>query len=397
MGNALFADRVKSPQHDHKPCGMAAAPVDPEPVVADHLSPVFARFLLVEPIDRLMPGHWLVDDRAQVLANSFLSDSIDKEFMQTAIGDSFDLKGARPALISVAMDVANGRRFVMAPFQPPEEASTALWWPFDADPVTAKTSYPEISVLDAAGLSARFPWITPTGRLRVKIDKELVLADGGYFDDSGADTVLDLINALRISKDWHNFAKAGVQSTTPDDISEENCEEPAIQIVDNFHDQATWKPCVYPVFFIHLALAANEENPSQPTSASSVSQSFIFDPIRALLATRESRAEIALQRSDFDRCGTHMSGAECYSDPNGSFGFFRNDISPVKLSLPLGWYMSQSSFKSILDNSIPDALFDYHKTRREADNDLELLIFHFDPDLYKQGADPSIDDLFPSP
>jgi predicted acylesterase/phospholipase RssA len=398
IGNALFASGLDPAQKPHTPCRPTTAKVDPRPVITDHLSPVLARLLLIEPVDLLLPGRWMTRDRAQILTDSFFSVSHDKSYLRAAISDSFDPRSARPALISVAVDIADGRRLVMAPIQPSEFAGTGIWWPRGAF-FQEHHAEPEISVLDAAGVSARFPWITPTGRLKISAKDDIILADGGYFDNSGADTVLDLILDFKAGQDWEEFSPSESDETGA--IASEPCTMPQIRFVKNFHENIQWGNCTVPIFILHLALASREwattegETPRRPV------QSFLFDPISALLATRESRAEIALARADLDACGTGISGAECFQEPGRSIGFFRNDISPVEWRLPLGWYMPAHGFQRVLQNTAPASIFDYRRLKQEADFDRDLdtklLIYHLDPDLYSDDASPTLGDLMPDP
>jgi hypothetical protein len=148
---------------------------------------------------------------------------------------------------------------------------------------------------------------------------------------------------------------------------------------------------------IHLALASSDPEPTTGVATDKVSQSFILDPIAALLATRGSRGEIALQRADLDRCGTGISGAECLAEPGSSMGFFRNDISPQEWKLPLGWYMSSHKFNMMLTRAAPLTTFDYRQNLTDDRSDLELMIFHLDPALYATGAKPDIGDVMPDP
>jgi hypothetical protein len=396
LGNALFAGAVDPVQRAHAPCAPTPATVDPAPVATDHLSPVVARLLLVEPVDRLIPGKWMSHDRGQILTDSFLSVAHNPELMRSAITDSFDPRSARPSLVAVAVNVADGRRLVMAPFQPSEFNTTAEWWPGGASFAENGRGDRQISLLDAAGVAARFPWITPTARLRVSDNEDLILADGGYFDNSGADTVLDLINDLRLSHamlDFLDHAAAAEAGAEAEPRTE--CDTPEVRIARNFHDDVDWGRCTLPIFIIHLALASRESD--APAPAARPSQSFILDPLTALLATRGSRAEIALQRSELDRCGTHTPGSECLGEPGSSMGYFRNDIIPTDWDLPLGWYMPRASFESLVRRSMPGSVFDYRRRRQEATDDLEILIFHFDPALNAPNASPSIADLLGGP
>lgn len=398
LGNALFAGALDARQKRHAPCRPEALPVDPEPVAADHLSPVLARFLLVEPMDRLLPGRWAKRDRAQVLTDSFLSVAGGKDYLRTAITDSFNPAGARPALMSVSVDVASGRRLVMAPFWPMATQGTAMWWPSNGRYETQQ-AVPHPSLIDAAGVSARFPWITPTGRLSVGRGKDLVLADGGYFDNSGADTILDLINDLRISDNAQRVYKKQMEEEVrlngPIKGSDE-CTEKAVRVVRNFAMKSAWGDCEIPVFIIHFAIASHEGFDEAPAAAPAVEQSFLLDPIKALLATRQSRAEIALQRADLEQCGTLEAGTECTAQPDASLGLFRNDIAPLKWKLPLGWYMSGGMFDRMLKETVPRAAVDYRRLRDQRESGIRFLVYHLDPDLHKEGADPAIGDLMPA-
>lgn len=390
FGNALFAGAMDPAQRPYAPCGPGAKGISPGPVVLDHLSPVLARLLLIEPIDRLLPGRWAKGDRAQILTESFLADATGREFVRRPIGDTFDPAGARPAVLSVAVDIASGRRLVASPIYPSQFGGTAIWWPLSEDMETTG-GVQQISLLNAAGLSARFPWITPTGRLPTASGGELILADGGFFDNSGADTVLDLVNDLRSTEAWR-------AAPLSDDEKEnaraaEQCGTNGYRMVTNFHKRTDWADCI-PIFIVHLALASSN---SRSETRTHPSQSFLFDPIKALMATRESRAEIALRRADVDLCGTAIPGAECYAQPGSSMGFFRNDIAPRDWNLPLGWFMSKKQFSMMVDQAVPEILFDYRRTKKEASSDVELLIYHLDPALYDESASPTLGDLMPDP
>lgn len=62
----------------------------------------------------------------------------------------------------------------------------------------------------AIGLSARFPWVTPAGRLNPEFPSNIVyggtdnFVDGGYYDNSGADAALDLIERIREIPEFHS-------------------------------------------------------------------------------------------------------------------------------------------------------------------------------------------------
>lgn len=402
LGNVLFSAAQDSNQRDFSPCKFRPGTTKSESISADHLSPVLARMLLLEPFDRLLPGQWLEMDRAHVLAKSFLSSTDKPGVAEAALSDSFDPHGARPAVISVATDIATGRRFVMSPFHPLEFGQTADWWPGGVGFASSSSNgNKQISLIQAAGLSARFPWITPTGRLEVFEGEDRILADGGYFENSGADTVFDLINSLQISDKWETLHDSSGSDVTVSDLSASDCISPKPKVVINFHEKARWSTCEIPVFLIFFSLSSAE--PAEPDDVreskkpKQVTQSFLFDPISVLLATRNSRADVALSHMDIDRCGTWIGGAECFGNPGASFGMFRNDISPKAWKLPLGWYMPKTGFEKILSETVRPRYFDYRTHQTVHESDTELMIYHLDPSLYDDGAKPSINDLMGGP
>src|SRR5262249_39090307 len=113
-------------------------------------------------------------------------------------------------------EVGSGRRRVIAPFRFARES--ILFLPigedFPADSEAARIN--DLPVSTAAILSARFPWVTPAGTFldyqrdpstgQPERDRPLArfrLVDGGYFENSGVATAVDLIRAMEdTAKRW---------------------------------------------------------------------------------------------------------------------------------------------------------------------------------------------------
>ena len=408
IGNVLFAAATDPEQKPYAPCRANGRAVDPKPVITDHLSPVLARLLFVETVDRLLPGQSVNHDRGQILTDSFLSVTADKTHSAAALTDSFDPISARPALISVATDRETGSRIILSPFQPSSYATAAEWWPGSSpfrDEGPRDDSL-QISAINAAGLSARFPWVTPTGQLKLSDTQGRVLADGGYFDNSGAETISDLIDAIKIQQSWDHYWREVEQSQDPADRAVEyGCGKLKVRIVKNFHSgdddngDVEWEECEIPVFLIYFALASSEPV-SEADAATLVNkdnlpQSFVGDPLEVLLATRRSRGDNALNYNDFYYCGMGFgsSGSECAFEPGSSIGMFRNEVHPEAWRLPLGWFMSGDSFNTILGGTANQRYFSYRKLRNAASTETELMIYHLDPSLYDAGASPSLGEL----
>ena len=299
------------------------------------------------------------------------------------VGESFDPASARPTVVSVATNVVDGRRFVMSPIS---GEGTAEWWPGGGI-----ASQHETSIIEAAGISARFPWLTPTARLARTKDTNRLLADGGYFDNSGADTVFDIISALRRIE--------SVQTNDAADGTDDGW-KCRLYVARNFRKKIKWSGCDIHIFPIHLAVTstdidAAEETPSKETPQANPAQSFLFDPITTLLSTRSSRGALALARSRDEQCGT--DNGECAAHTEASLGFFRSTISADTLNLPLGWFMSRSAVRRLSDAAIPVEAFNYKAEPENNQNDIAPLIHHLDLSLFAKGAKPSVEDLLGPP
>ena len=63
----------------------------------------------------------------------------------------------------------------------------------------------DVKLSEAAGMSARFPWVLPAATI-TRDGKVMRLVDGGYFDNSGIESALDLIESLvAISQRVHSI------------------------------------------------------------------------------------------------------------------------------------------------------------------------------------------------
>jgi hypothetical protein len=376
VGNAVFHGTVDPVQKAAAPCTPGVTHLPQDAFVADHLSPVVARLLLLETLDSFLPGSWVDRDRGGLLVDSFRAATSDDGRLNVLVGQSFDPTSARPAIASVATNLGTGGRLVLSPIIAP--SSTAQWWPGESTLSGGR----DTDVLEAAGISARFPWVTPTARLRVSEGGSLVLADGGYFENSGAETVLDLINELRIAE-----ANEISDEKLGNDTGEPICR---IHVARNIDAPAAWDGCAIHVFPIHLAITTTDINPESDSPPAEHSQSFVFDPLSTLISTRSARGLLALKRAQEEHCGT--LGAVCVQQPDATSGFFTSYISPRELGLPLGWFIRSDEAAAIARSSVPAEIFGYRSGREPQGHDLGHLILHLDPALWAPNASPGIND-----
>jgi hypothetical protein len=167
--------------------------------------------------------------------------------------------GAIPALLLNATDSGSGKRVVMAPFNLEKAAETSS----DVCMLTPTKQFEDFALSTAAFVSARFPWVTPAATaysinpcIGDKKVQKIRLVDGGYIDNSGIETALDLIAEMK------DALKKGGDATLAQ----------------------------FPIYLISLS---SDDFPS--VRAYSLNE--LLEPIRALLNGREARAAIAINRA----------------------------------------------------------------------------------------------------
>jgi hypothetical protein len=161
----------------------------------------------------------------------------------------------------------------------------------------------DTTMATAVSLSARFPWVLPAGRLeRERGPARLV--DGGYVDNSGIDTVSDLVTVLARFYESDNSLRGKL-----------------------------------PLVQLHIIVVTNLQILQ---SKASFWLGELLSPIRAMLSTREARAVIALERLSrvIDLCR---------DNPNCDK---RVDMTGIALNLydfdlPLGWLLAPSTRKIV--------------------------------------------------
>jgi hypothetical protein len=129
--------------------------------------------------------------------------------------------GAAPALVLNSTWVEMGFRVAFAPFRL-HDLDESLYsfldpsmpnenCPFKNDPQSC------VSLMTAAGVSARFPGIMPPFSVKVGRGKRWNFVDGAYSDNSGATTALNLYEALEnaVSKDDVDLRIVLITSSSP--------------------------------------------------------------------------------------------------------------------------------------------------------------------------------------
>jgi len=162
---------------------------------SDFLTFTLGRMLGPDILRHVVP--WIpMDDRAAALERS-LSDSHDSllnRYFDDRVTNVFDFSGKGPMLYLNSTEVDNGMPGVTSSVKLSEGKSdntlrTDILSLLDSMAVCQGSG--DLRISTAAILSSRFPFVSPAGKV---FDRYYV--DGGYFDNSGAGTALDLLREL---------------------------------------------------------------------------------------------------------------------------------------------------------------------------------------------------------
>jgi hypothetical protein len=184
------------------------------------------------------------------------------------------------------------------------------------------SEFPElIRASTAVHNSARFSYISPAGGIS-KADSQVGhIIDGGYFENYGAETALELI--------------ARVMEVAGNNNRPERLHFEVIQIAsdpDLPEQTISSDLCAFPDTKLeHLAVPEKSEFGSDATSQLTV-------PVKGLLQTRESRGIQAAQRL---ACRTRSI--------NGTHRFINLKVHPGDQKPPLSWFLSKESLQEICE------------------------------------------------
>lgn len=191
----------------------------------DFLSPILAALIFPETVQRMWP--WPIDafDRSHAFERSleyswkkqFGADDFSRDFMGFW---SPEREKTGPAIFMNSTNVESGIPFVISNLDLPIAYHERSYYAFDVDRLYGITSLPMSA---AVHLSARFSYVNPPATLYGRISPaalatrkgcsdptsacahEIVpwgrLVDGGYYDGSGADTMLDVLLAAKRAVD----------------------------------------------------------------------------------------------------------------------------------------------------------------------------------------------------
>jgi predicted chitinase len=336
----------------------------------DFLSPLIGATLFLDFSQAFIPVPLGILDRARALEYAFEraeSDmhSGDRNLLRDYFSE-WTPQGSLPALLINTTDAASGRRVMISPFDlhdggAPRNAPLLRYQGLGGAKEGDRRHAPDIRLSTAAGISARFPWVTPAATVSVADERlgtgtKIRLVDGGYVDNSGVETAIDLINAIRGA-----VAKIDALAADPE------------KFVPGTHSR-------YPRVRVRLIALSGGDYAVR----GSYGLGDLFEPLRALLSTRSSRAYVALNRAS-QEFPAHEVARLSRNDISVSVhirDFRRADLINRFYPLPLGWAMSNRT-RQIIEkqsghfwNCEPDIGFNQSQRSLSETDCIQLLVYH---------------------
>jgi hypothetical protein len=334
LGAAVFAGLAARSARNEPglPCNMGVAEMGAMERQADvvlrrdFLSPILGAALYPDLLQRFLPVPINGFDRAlaleQGLEQSWKDATGSDEFADTFSNLWQDFpRQATPALFLNTTRVETGDRMVISNLYPLHERFNRLSSLADVDPsITLRLS-------TAAFLSARFPVVTPAGFIPIGRDRndrwveKQRYVDGGYFENSGAATLYDILSVMRAPDGMPkpkympivirigNSPRPKVEYKV---IQDDGGDMPHTTVITKFPDRTQYR--------------------SQGLGE-------VLSPIRTLLNTREARGETAIKQ--LNTVVTSLQDEGELSDFI-EFQMFENEVA-----LPLGWLLSKKAREEI--------------------------------------------------
>jgi predicted acylesterase/phospholipase RssA len=287
----------------------------------DFLSPLLAFGLYPDLAQRFLPFAIDSFDRARVL-----EEGLERAWKEETGGDEFkqsfyDLwkdfpREATPALFLNTTRVETGDRMVISNLYPLHERFNRLASLAEIDwSLTLPLS-------TAACLSARFPIVTPAGYLPRGADasgrpvERQRYVDGGYFENSGAATLFDVIAAMR----------------APDGMKKPSYELIVIRIGNSLRPKLEYR----------MAESNGGGHQSTITIERAERTQYrrqglgeVLSPIRTLLNTREARGDTSINQLN--------TAISALLDDQIPARFIEFQLFEANVALPLGWLLSKSA------------------------------------------------------
>lgn len=179
LGGMVFHSQDRGPQNNSR-----------RTLKADLLAPVTAALIFTDLLQKFIPFPLRKLDRAKTLESSFEQTLDDETLWQKGFATTYQSTSS-PILMLNSTHVESGTRTVISNV---DLSPLARHQVEDLFAVTGR----DIPISTAIGISSRFPFITPPALVRSADGKAWGnLVDGGYYENLGMQTMLDLYEQLR--------------------------------------------------------------------------------------------------------------------------------------------------------------------------------------------------------
>jgi hypothetical protein len=318
LGLATYVAALQTPPRT----GLSAQNLSDRTLNHDFLAPMMANAWFVDFTQRWLPGA-LFDDRGRALTRAW-EQAAEEQGMSAfaqpfaALYESTDgsVKTDVPALFFNSTTVGEGWRFVQDPFRP---YTTSPWTTaFDG----SLWLDPRVPLSEVVLNSARFTYLSPAGTLQTAkaqppTPASLQLVDGGYFENSGTTTLLEVIQRLKET--------AAKQGQPLQFIVLHISNDPSLHDFVDAHNPNDALP-------LYSAACPRAPSPTERTSYGEITA-----PAVALLDTRDARGEYARARL---LASLHINT----NNPGSGDVLWHMRLCPGNYPLPLGWTISPPVF-----------------------------------------------------
>ena len=317
VGAAVFAALVASPPPPGKMAETAQTMLGKDflsPAMAAMLYPDFLQRFLPWPFPYLDRGRWLEQSWEHAWRKATSNDRFAEPFLNLWKNTNSYV----PSLLLNGTSVETGNRVIVSNMTINSDYLAA------EDGASKYNSNLDLPLSTAAHLSARFTYVSPAGRF-VRDGSHVV--DGGYFENSGATTALDVLRVVNR------------EITAPDSHLEDVI--PKLVMISNDPRGAGAGT--------RTVAGAEDQSDKTPTtkrdSAHNRPGQFLEDalaPAYALLSTRDARGIYAqreigeAQKTFYEK----LSRKDSATDKTQVYFF---SLAPAPVPLPLGWMLSNGA------------------------------------------------------
>ncbi|HTC26165.1 hypothetical protein [Dyella sp.] len=318
LGLATYVVALQTPPHT----GLSAQNLSNQTLNHDFLAPMMANAWFVDFTQRWLPGA-LLDDRGRALTRAW--EQAAEEQGMSAFAQPFaalyehadgSVKTDVPALFFNSTTVGQGWRLVQDPFRP--YATNPWTTAFDG----SQWLDPRVPLSEVVLNSARFTYLSSAGTLQTAkmqppVPASLQLVDGGYFENSGTTTLLEVMQQLR--------KIAAKQGQPLQFIVLHISNDPSLHDFVDAHNRSDPLP-------LYSAACPRVPSPTERTSYGEITA-----PAVALLDTRDARGEYARARL---LASLHTNA----DNPASGDVLWHMRLCPGNYPLPLGWTISPPVF-----------------------------------------------------